>query len=416
MAPDPTPTRDPHAAASSMIDWRLAESTAQRLLPNGPAASPDQAHDVVEGLRRAAVEAEQPIADVTRMQVDVPKAPVIVIDRAAWVTANVEGLQAALAPLTDVLLDRRRRKATAAPDGEGAHDVISLDATRDADPFPDDRDTTSAAAHVGTRALKRAGDASNAVVGAIGSRATGFQVGSLLAFVGTKVLGQHELFVPDARSPRLLLIAPNVLSAERSMGVDPTAFRRWICLHEETHRVQLAAVPWLPGQIEADLRKFFEAADTESGLSDRLGSVVASATGAVRGDSARSLLDAVQTPEQRAILDRLVALMTLLEGHADWAMDAVGEDVVPGLAEVRTRFEQRRGGGGALDQALRRLFGLDAKLAQYRDGAAFVREVVALVGVEGLNAAWTSADTLPMREEIAAPRRWVDRVHTGTSS
>jgi coenzyme F420 biosynthesis associated uncharacterized protein len=125
------------------------------------------------------------------------------------------------------------------------------------------------------------------------------------------------------------------------------------------------------------------------------------------------LLEAVQTPEQREILDRLVALMTLLEGHADWAMDAVGEDVVPGLAEVRARFEKRRDGVGALDQVLRRLFGLDAKLAQYRDGAAFVRGVVELVGVEGLNAAWTSAETLPMREEITDPRRWVDRVHAG---
>jgi coenzyme F420 biosynthesis associated uncharacterized protein len=128
------------------------------------------------------------------------------------------------------------------------------------------------------------------------------------------------------------------------------------------------------------------------------------------------LIEAVQTPEQREILDRLVALMTLLEGHADWAMDAVGDEVVPGLAEVRARFEKRRQGSGGLDGVLRRLFGLDAKLAQYREGAGFVRGVIELVGVEGLNAVWTSADTLPMREEIADPRRWADRVHVGTAS
>jgi coenzyme F420 biosynthesis associated uncharacterized protein len=256
---------------------------------------------------------------------------------------------------------------------------------------------------------------SSAVVGAIGSRATGFQVGSLLAFVGTKVLGQHELFTPAGREPRLLLVAPNVLIAERNLGVDPKAFRRWVCLHEETHRVQLATVPWLRDRIEEDLQRFFDASEVEGAFRERVGAVVSSIGGAVRGEHGRSLLEAVQTPEQREILDRLVALMTLLEGHADWAMDAVGEDVVPGLADVRSRFEKRRDGVGALDQVLRRLFGLDAKLAQYRDGAAFVRSVVELVGVEGLNAAWTSADTLPMREEISDPRRWVDRVHAGVA-
>jgi coenzyme F420 biosynthesis associated uncharacterized protein len=238
----------------------------------------------------------------------------------------------------------------------------------------------------------------------------------LLAYLGTKVLGQHEVFTPEGRAPSLLLVAPNILVAERTLGVDPTAFRLWVCLHEETHRLQLSVAPWLPAHIAADLERFFAATDTDPAARDRVGAVVAAATRAVRGEHGPSLLEAVQTPEQRDILDRLVALMSLLEGHADWAMDAVGDDVVPGVADVRQRFEQRRKGSGALDQALRRLFGLDAKLAQYREGAAFVRGVVELVGVEGLNAAWTSAETLPMREEIAEPRRWVERVHAGSAS
>jgi coenzyme F420 biosynthesis associated uncharacterized protein len=371
------------ADPASTIDWRLAESTALRLLPNGPSATPQEAQEVVEGLRAAALEAEGPIAEVTALQPLVPKAPVQVVDRAVWARLNVEDMASTLVPLIATMRARRVRTETESVDTDG--------------------DTGG----------RRGAGASSAMVGAIGSRATGFQVGSLLAFVGTKVLGQHELFTPEGRDPRLLLVAPNVLIAERNLGVDPRAFRRWICLHEETHRVQLAAVPWLRDRIEADLQRFFDASDAEGAFRERVGAVVSSIGGAVRGEHGRSLLEAVQTPEQREILDRLVALMTLLEGHADWAMDAVGEDVVPGLTQVRSRFEKRRDGVGALDQVLRRLFGLDAKLAQYREGAAFVREVVELVGIEGLNAAWTSAETLPMREEITDPRRWVDRVHAG---
>lgn len=394
-------TSDTTESSSSTIDWGLAETTALRLLPNGPSATADEAREVVEGLRRAAVEAEGPIADVTQMAPDRSKAAVHVVDRAAWASLNVEGLESALVPLIATMRAHRRAQEAASDDAADA-------AMDDTEPAPSEstRDAVG----------RRAAATSTAVVGAIGSRATGFQVGSLLAFVGTKVLGQHELFTPEGREPQLLLVAPNVLNAERNLGVDPTAFRRWVCLHEETHRVQLATVPWLRGHIEADLQEFLNVTDVETAFRERLSNVVTTVGGAVRGVRGQSLLEAVQTPEQRAILDRLVALMSLLEGHADWAMDAVGEAVVPGVADVRAKFEARRDGVGTLDQVLRRLFGLDAKLAQYRDGAAFVREVIDLVGVEGLNAVWTSADTLPMREEIAEPRRWVDRVHAGVAS
>jgi coenzyme F420 biosynthesis associated uncharacterized protein len=391
MSPDPSAPRDdaasavdapPASTAVPMIDWRLAESTALKLMPSRPTTHADEAYEVVAGLRRAAVEAEQPIADVTQMEPVVPLAPVRVVDRATWARLNIADMAAVLEPLVAVLREKRRREGRSGDDG----------AADDASP------------------------SGHAVVTAIGSRATGFQVGSLMAFVGTKVLGQHELFTPADRAAQLLLVAPNVLLAERNLGVDPASFRRWVCLHEQTHRVQLAAVPWLREHIERDLHRFFTAADTDTPLGERLSGMVGSVGSAIRGSGGSSMIEAVQTPEQRDILDRLVALMTLLEGHADWAMDAVGEDVVPGLADVRSRFEKRRAGGGTFDQVLRRLFGLDAKLAQYRDGAAFVRNVVDLVGVEGLNAAWSSAEALPMREEIADARRWADRVLTGSSA
>ena len=119
----------------------------------------------------------------------------------------------------------------------------------------------------------------------------------------------------------------------------------------------------------------------------------------------------MQTQEQRAILDRLTALMSLLEGHADVVMDAVGPQVVPTVEVIRERFNRRRQQAGTLDGALRRLLGLDAKLRQYVDGAAFVRHVVDRVGMAGFNAVWTSPETLPQPAEIADPEAWIARVH-----
>ena len=348
-----------------MVDWDLATSTAQQLLPNGPPILSDEAFELVASLYAAAKEAEKHIGDITQMEPIGPLAKVSVVDRRKWAAANVEGFRSALTPLMDSIRDQRSE------------------------------------------------DTSNStIIGAVGSRATAFQVGALLAYVGTKVLGQHELFTPADTAPRLLLIAPNVVTAERNLGIDPKSFRLWVCLHEQTHRVQLATVPWIKDLIQSDLKEFFDAADLDtSNLKERFGSVISSAGASVRGESGRSLLDSVQTPAQREILDRLVALMTLLEGHADWAMDEVGDDVISDIAGVRATFEKRRSGVGALDQIVRRIFGLDQKLAQYRDGAIFVRAVIDQVGLSGFNQVWTSPETLPLRSEIEQPHLWVQRVH-----
>ena len=118
-----------------------------------------------------------------------------------------------------------------------------------------------------------------------------------------------------------------------------------------------------------------------------------------------------KTPAQREILSRLTAVMSLLEGHADYVMDGVGPDVVPSVAEIREKFQKRRASGASrLDMVLRRLLGLDAKLRQYRDGERFVRAVVDEAGMAGFNRVWTSPNTLPTKAEIAKPAEWIARV------
>ena len=107
-----------------------------------------------------------------------------------------------------------------------------------------------------------------------------------------------------------------------------------------------------------------------------------------------------------------MALMTLLEGHADHVMDAVGPAVVPSVAAIRASFtERRRRTKGPIDRLLRALLGMDMKLAQYVKGGAFVGAVVDQVGMAPFNAIWTSPETLPTRAEIADPAAWVRRVH-----
>lgn len=363
-----------------MVDWNLAVATATRLVRPGPEVSRDEARAVVAELRRHARTSEEHVRAFTRMTAGgspLPDTPVLVVDRAGWVRANVAGFRELLGPLLTKMQDRR------------------------------------------------AGAPAGAVLGAVGGKVTGVELGMLLSFLASRVLGQYETFAPvgtdlpgnPATGGRLLLVAPNIVHVERELEVSPHDFRLWVCLHEETHRTQFTAVPWLRAHLEGEIQAFLGATEVEPGaLLERVREAVQSFTGArpegERGEGAHSFVELVQTPEQREVLGRLTAVMSLLEGHADFVMDGVGPEVVPTVAEIREKFQQRRASGaGRLDVALRRLLGLDAKLRQYRDGERFVRAVVGEVGTDGFNRVWTSPNTLPTKAEIARPADWVARVH-----
>ncbi|MEP6666492.1 MAG: zinc-dependent metalloprotease, partial [Nocardioidaceae bacterium] len=188
--------------------------------------------------------------------------------------------------------------------------------------------------------------------------------------------------------------------------------RLWVCLHEETHRVQFTAVPWLRQHLLDEMAGLLESTELDpQKLASMMRDGIESIGKLVRGDSEASLLDVLQTPEQKAVLERITAVMSLLEGHADVVMDGVGPAVVPTVNRIRERFTKRRAGAGPLDQMIRRLLGFDAKLRQYRDGAHFVRGAIEKVGMEGFNAVWAEPANLPMRDEIGDPSLWVTRVH-----
>ncbi|WP_228452550.1 zinc-dependent metalloprotease [Streptomyces alkaliterrae] len=373
-------------AAARTVDWELATATAIRMVRPGPQVTRAEARAVVAELREHARSSEDHVRGFTGLTPVGAAAdtPVLVVDRAGWIRANVAGFRELLTPLLTKMRERRARM----PGGT--------------------------------------------VLGAVGGKITGVEVGMLLSFMASRVLGQYETFAPPGPGlpggpggGRLLLVAPNIVHVERELDVDPHDFRLWVSLHEETHRTQFTAVPWLRDHLEGEIQAFLGETELDpSLLMERLREIAQNVTGArpegERGESeadgvdrgGRSIADLVQTPAQRDILDRLTAVMSLLEGHADYVMDGVGPEVVPSVTEIREKFQRRRqAGAGRLDQVLRKVLGLDAKLRQYKDGERFVRTVVDEVGMAGFNRVWTSPNTLPTRAEITKPADWVARVH-----
>ncbi len=337
------------------IDWAIAVRTGQRLAPTGPDITRREARQAVGDLQQFSAKAELIVRDTTAMGSGLPVESAQIVDRRGWIAATAEGM----ALLTEPLAAKLAGKLAEAPKAKSV---------------------------------------------------AGAQLGAVLAFLSGKVLGQYDPMTGgqagSADRGRLLLVAPNIVKVERELHADPVDFRMWVCLHESTHRLQFTAVPWLRDHFAGLVAQFAETAATDPG--ELLGRLV----GAIRGREPRtSWIETIQSPEQRAVFGRLMALMTLLEGHADHVMDAVGPTVVPSVAAIRNSFtERRKRGRGPFDRLLRSLLGMDMKLAQYVKGAAFVSAVVERVGMDRFNTIWTSPDTLPTRAETTDPAGWIARV------
>jgi coenzyme F420 biosynthesis associated uncharacterized protein len=346
---------------AQFVDWDLAAATAGALSKSGPHVSYSEAADVVAELRRLTDEAAGHVIEFSQLQPHVAHPPVRVVDRKDWAAVNITGLKRVITPLVSQLAGNREQGSFAT---------------------------------------------------AVGSRLTGVQAGTVLAYLSGRVLGQYEVFSTDPGI--LLLVAPNIVEVERRLQADPRDFRLWVCLHEVTHRTQFTAVPWLRGHFLGEVQAFVDASQAGgTQILERVRHAVAALSDAVRNPQSRtSVLDLVQTPGQKAVLDRLTALMTLLEGHAEFVMDGVGPEVVPSVEEIRTRFNQRREGGNPLERVLRRVLGIEVKLRQYAEGRKFVHGVVDRVGMEGFNRIWDSPLTLPRLSELTDPDAWVARVHS----
>jgi len=337
--------------ALPVVDWPLAGRTAARVVRPGPVTDRAAAAAVVAELADAAVRAEGPVRELTGLADGLAVAPALVVDRSRWAQAAAMSM--------GVL-------------------------------------TNTAAVAGGPRP-------------GLSGRAAGLQAGALLGYLSSAILGQFDPFThqPGTSSGTLLLVAPNIVAVERASGVDPHDFRLWVCLHEVTHRVQFTSVPWL-GEYMASTVATLTSVDASTIAVTRL---LADLRRGTRPEGALDVLRALQAPPQQAALDALLALGTLLEGHADHVMDSVGPAVVPTVRQIRTVFDRRRRRpSNPVHRVLRAVLGIDAKIAQYVRGKAFVDHVVASVGMAGFNMVWSTAQTLPVDAEISDPDRWISRV------
>ncbi len=331
------------------------------------------------GVRAATVEPlahdfARRVSDYSGLALPAELPPLEAVDRPAWIAANLETMRPMLAPLAD---------------------RVSNDGGVLAGPL---------------RAV------SGLVLGA--------QVGALTGLLSQRVLGQYDLALLDASvPPRLLLLAPNLAQAARNLGVDRDELVSWVTIHEITHAVQFSGAPWLREYLGGLLRELIDglqisvAGDEEkSGNGGRKNGWLASLPDPsdlrdLLGRAREGQFLRMTLGEDRwRLVERMQSAMSLIEGHAEHTMDAVGADVLPSLPRLRAAMTRRRENRGLPWRVLERLLGLELKLRQYESGRRFCDAVVADGGPAALALAWRGPESLPSAEELERPSLWIARM------
>jgi coenzyme F420 biosynthesis associated uncharacterized protein len=240
------------------------------------------------------------------------------------------------------------------------------------------------------------------------------QVGIIMGYMARNVLGQFDLSIPEPeRGGRLYVVENNVHRVETTTGVNPREFRQWITLHEVTHSFEFHCNTWLRDHLSSSMQEYLNTIDWRGLSRPDFFRKIKQSRADIPGDDALQaggLISIISTPEQRAVLGRLQAIMCVLEGYSNHVMDRVGEELLPSYQTMKMRFERRRESKSAAERLFQRLIGISLKLQQYKVGQAFVDAVVEQEGLPFLNRVWEKVENMPSMEEVHKPAVWIDRM------
>jgi coenzyme F420 biosynthesis associated uncharacterized protein len=357
--------REASAAQPGMVDWDLAQRVAAGALTLKPAPATYRSADLQSQFDELTARAEHLVSEATGLHSAHGLARAKVTDRTEWAAANVRSMERLVGPALANIQENRLGKK------------------------------------VGKSTV------------AAGRVMSGTQLGLMLAYMSTRVLGQYDLLIRDENpedQDLVYYVGPNVVAMEERHGFVPSQFRLWLALHEVTHRMQFTAVPWLRDHFVGLVGELLEPLHADpSGLAEAIRRVYVEVRAGRNPLEESGVMGVLATPEQRLALSKISGMMSLLEGHGDVTMDRAGAAEVPGAAGFSRVLHERRTNTRGVTKIMSRLLGLEAKMRQYAEGEVFVESVEAAGGPELLSRVWRGPEWLPTLAEIRSPGEWVAR-------
>ena len=362
---------DDRHSPSRLIDWSMAERVALRTAGQEPTLHPSARAQLQREYEQMLAEIEGPLQAYTGSRLTLTTTPVQVMDRPAWIRANMGAFRDLLEPLEEFYREQPSSLLPSFGVQQAARMVL------------------------------------------------GSELGLLVGYLSRRVLGQYDISLlgkEPIQGGKLYFVEPNIRRVEAGIGVPRDEFRRWIALHEATHAYEFELHPWVREYMNTTLRSYLRLMlDDMRGREG--GNVVMTFVGRLAGNlrQGQHVLLAMMSPRQRELMSRLQALMSLAEGYSNHVMNAVGRELLPHFDLIHDRVEHRQKSRSRAEELFLKLTGLSMKMEQYRLGEAFVNRVVAERGVAFVNRAWDAPENLPTEREIAEPDRWIRRLESGAA-
>ena len=238
----------------------------------------------------------------------------------------------------------------------------------------------------------------------------GMQMGVMIGFLSTRILGQFDIGMPSADAKALYFVVPNIEDFASSNHLDAKQVRLWIALHEVTHHAEFS-VPWVRPQFLDMVSTYIGGLDLQSErFTERFESITDPSQMQSLFDDPAGLAGWIGEPSDREALDQIQAFMAFIEGYAEYIMDVAAPQLLPDLDRMRSAVHERRNEPSESEQALNRLLGLELKQEQYELGAEFCRDVARRWGGTKLAKVWEDPANLPSLSELADSTAWAARV------
>lgn len=405
---------------NTLVDWELARRIAHRVADRRP-LPPNYNHRSMErDFAAHTAVAEELVAAETGLVSLNGAARGKVTTRAGWIDANIKSFQRLLKPLADRLAGDGGDGGGGDKNGSAVRSGSGANGLRIGGSVSGGSGSSSSSAN-GSGLNGSGASTSNAskLSARMMQKFAALEVGAMLGWMSTRVLGQYDLLVIENEEAPLeedgqdvvYYVAPNIAALEWRHGFPPDEFRLWIALHEVTHRAQFTGVAWLREHFLSLVDQSLNAVSTDPKAFGTAMSQIAAARREGRNPFAEGgIAVLVASPEQREVLDQIMGMMSLLEGHGDVTMDRAGAEHLSEIPRFRRVISHRRSQVGPLAKLMRQMMGIEAKMNQYAAGERFIAAVEEAGGTEFLDRAWEGPECLPSMAEIREPRLWIDRV------
>lgn len=405
---------------NTLVDWELARRIAHRVADRRP-LPPNYNHRSMErDFAAHTAVAEELVAAETGLVSLNGAARGKVTTRAGWIDANIKSFQRLLKPLADRLAGDGGDGGGGDKNGSAVRSGSGANGLRIGGSVSGGSGSSSSSAN-GSGPDGSGSNISNAskLSARMMQKFAALEVGAMLGWMSTRVLGQYDLLVIENEEAPLeedgqdvvYYVAPNIAALEWRHGFPPDEFRLWIALHEVTHRAQFTGVAWLREHFLSLVDQSLNAVSTDPKAFGTAMSQIAAARREGRNPFAEGgIAVLVASPEQREVLDQIMGMMSLLEGHGDVTMDRAGAEHLSEIPRFRRVISHRRSQVGPLAKLMRQMMGIEAKMNQYAAGERFIAAVEEAGGTEFLDRAWEGPECLPSMAEIREPRLWIDRV------